>query len=158
MEFMEDLLIPTIRAEYAGYEILVVGDPSGVGRSDIDKRSPIGVLAAHGIPVVPALSNSPPIRFDAVNWFLRRLDAFLVNAECETIIGGFGGGYKWKESRGTVVKKADKNFYSHVMDSVQYMCLHFKQGTSDSLFATSGLTPTLASSKSSKQKKSFLYV
>jgi len=169
IEFIEELFIPLMRARYPGYQVLIVGDPAGMGRSGIDKATPINVLAQYGFTVMPAHTNSISNRIDAVSWFLRRRDAFVVDAKCDMLISGFYGGYKWKEKRGTngmqSIGVPDKNEYSHIHDACQYACLYYKSGgevhsdLGDKLFGDSGDgffmedTPAQVASK-----RRFLYV
>jgi len=137
IEFIEDHLAPFVRSEYPGFRHIIVGDPSATVRSGIDKARPLQVLAQHGFTVMPATTNSLQARLDAVRWFLRRREAFKVNKRCEMLVGGFLGGYQWKEKKtalgGRQVvmvpnKDGEPGRYSHIHDACQYLANYVQNG------------------------------
>lgn len=137
IEFIEDHLAPFVRSEYPGFRHIIVGDPAATARSGIDKARPLQVLAQHGFTVMPATTNNLQARLDAVRWFLRRREAFKVNKRCEMLVGGFLGGYQWKEKKtalgGRQVvmvpnKDGEPGRYSHIHDACQYLANYVQNG------------------------------
>lgn len=130
-EFIEDDLLPLLRSKYPNYRTIVVGDPSGVGRSSIDKRTPFMLLKRYGLSYTIPKTNSFHPRREAVNWLLRREPGIRFHPSCMTIIQAMVGGYRWKEVRGQtggVKTTAEKNEYSHIADALQYACMYYKEG------------------------------
>lgn len=89
------------------------------------------VARALNINILPAPSNEPGIRHDAVRWYLdRSIDGsepmMLIDPSCDILIGGFAAHYKLTQraTEGATDKIAvEKNSYSHVHDGLQYLCL-----------------------------------
>ncbi|MDH7785072.1 hypothetical protein QBD01_001072 [Ochrobactrum sp. 19YEA23] len=89
------------------------------------------VARALNVSIMPAPSNEPALRHDAVRWYLSgMIDAntprYLVDKRCTRLIGGFMAHYKLTKqaSAGATDKLAvAKNEYSHVHDAEQYICL-----------------------------------
>lgn len=107
------------------------GDPAGDGRSEVDERTAFMVLKAAGIEARPAGTNDPTIRIEAVSRALGRLidgePGLLIDTDCKTLIKGMAGGYAYKRIQVSGDErfhdKPDKNRFSHVCDSLQYLLL-----------------------------------
>ena len=130
--FVDDVVSPRLKTAYRGHRFICVGDPSGVSGSDTDERSCFDILESRGFDPEPAPSNSPEARLGAVRWWLGRLvgkgvPAFQLSSVCKTLRKGFLGGYQYKRLQVSGTAKfrevPDKNFYSHIHDSLQYLCL-----------------------------------
>jgi hypothetical protein len=115
----------------------VCGDPAGVQRSQADERTCFDELIAAGFEAYPAETNIFSARREAVAGYLSGLadgePAFLIDGRmCKEMIRGFNGKYKYRrmiipgEARYT--EKPDKNFVSHVMESLQYASLAAQSG------------------------------
>lgn len=130
--FLTDYVNPLIHKKYSQFKIIAVGDPSGVGRSGIDKRTPFEtILRFGGFRCVPAHTNSFIPRKEAVDFFLNRKNGLLLDPRLTYLREAFGGGYVYEELktvRGGYKEKPLKNQYSHGMDAVQYICLYAKGG------------------------------
>ena len=130
-DFLDQYLVPLLRKKYAGYKVIACGDPSGGGRSSLNKMTAIQLTQSRGITTVPAVTNAFVRRKEAVDWFLGRDNGFVVDPRCTQLIEALSAGYVWKESRnkkGQILDIADKNEHSHIADAVQYMCLYAKFG------------------------------
>lgn len=130
--FVRETVMPLIKNKYRDNELIVVGDPAGVSRSDTDERTAFDVLNAYGMDAIPATSNNPARRWEAVRSFLTRLvdggkPAFLLNRSCKSLRKGFLSGYRFKRLQVSGEEKyserADKNKFSHPHDALQYLCL-----------------------------------
>lgn len=123
-EFLEDWYRPFIMEHFVGIrQFEGWGDPAGRGRNAIDKRSPYMVLSAAGIRCTPTLTNEFLPRKESVEKFLMKRNGIIINPSCMRIRKGFLGGYGYKKINGLSKTHPDKNSFSHVHDSLQYLCL-----------------------------------
>ncbi len=89
------------------------------------------VARAINVSIMPAPSNEPSLRQEAVRWYLGApIDAntprLIIDPRCERTIGGFAAHYKLTKqaSAGATDRLAvAKNEYSHIHDAWQYLCL-----------------------------------
>lgn len=125
-----EVLRRTLEDEYAGYDIAkVTGDPAGDTRAQTDETTPFQILRANGIPAVPACTNDFIRRRESVAVACSRLidgsAGLLVHPRCQLLRKAMAGGYSYKrvqvggEERYRDVP--DKNHYSHVAESLQYL-------------------------------------
>jgi hypothetical protein len=131
-----ELLGPKIRHELRDYDIEIYGDPSGDERAPTDEKTPFMILQAHGIPVLPAPSNDPIIRREAVGTTMTRMfdgkPGFEIGPKCKILRKGLAGGYAFKRiqvmNENRFRNKPDKNRFSHVCEGQQYMMLGAGEG------------------------------
>lgn len=114
----------------------IVGDPSGVSRSQIGEESVFDALRRLGLPAYPAMTNNIQPRLRAVEKFLLQqrdgAAAMLIDPSCEILIQGFQSRYRFKKRQDGFVDdtKPDKQRpWADVHDALQYACL----GTSKSI-------------------------
>lgn len=131
--FVRTVVKPYLATHYPGYTIaLSYGDPSGVAKDGSDHSS-FDIVGQEGIPTVPAPSNDPVDRQDAVvrhlNGSLDGEPMFLLSPRCHYIRRGFQGGYRYatlQVSAGDGVERVkphpEKNRYSHPHDALQHLC------------------------------------
>lgn len=122
--------------KYRDLEYRIWGDPSGDNRAQTDERTPFDILQAMGINALPAPSNDPVLRREAIASRMSRLEkgrpAFLVSPTCKVLRKGLIGGYRYRrlkvsgDERYTDVP--DKNAYSHVCEAQQYAALGEGEG------------------------------
>jgi hypothetical protein len=103
----------------------IIGDPTGVNRSSIDKRNPYNVLSQAGFHAVASHTNEIVARRDAVLDQMKRIGGLLIDPNCKTIIEGMSGAYQY--DTGGLPKK-DK--FSHLQDGVQNVALYVRKGSS----------------------------
>jgi hypothetical protein len=134
-ELIEDDLIPLLRTRYVGYKVIVVGDPTGGGRSQYDKTTPYRLFRKYGIKyVVPQGKNEFPIRRDATNKYLKRRNGYVIDEErCPDTVSAFLGNYQWDDSRAGASnqkpkKTGEEGWYSHIADAVMGVFVYFEQG------------------------------
>lgn len=124
--------------DFARYEIVSTGDPSGSYRSPTDSRTCEDILRQVGIPTQSASTQSVVERLDAVNRYLRGFTyngqpALQIDPSCRMLIYGFERGYRYTrvkvEGQERFTDKIDKqgNPYTHVHDALQYGCLRVSQ-------------------------------
>ena len=127
-------VLPVLNAEFSGYRLEAVGDPSGVSRSDTDEKSCFEELEEMGLWCEPASTNKFLPRRDAVGFFLERLTAagpgIIYDPSCKMLIKGKRGGYRYERlqvSGETRYKdRPVKDKFSHPADAEQYLCLHLR--------------------------------
>lgn len=135
-----DLLGPKLRSEYAGLPIAGIhGDPSGDFRAETDEATVYQILAAKGIPAQPAPGNNDfNLRRESVATSLTRMidgkPGCIISPKCIVLRKGMVGGYCYKRMQVAGQEKyrdkPDKNKYSHVCESLQYLFLGAGEGTS----------------------------
>jgi len=116
-------------------EVHIFGDPAGDFRAQTDESTPFQILRGAGLRALPTHSNSVDLRLEAVSSQLTKMvegkPAFLVDRRCSMLIKGFESGYSYKRmevSGERYADKPDKNMFSHVHDSLQYLMLGAGEG------------------------------
>lgn len=118
-----------IDPRYIGRPVCVVGDPSGKAKSSTFESSSFDDLKRMGFMAYPAPTNDIDPRLRAVEAFLlAQRDggaAILIDGpRCPTLVRAFGGGYRYAKTKAGQRKPLpDKNWASHIMDALQYVCL-----------------------------------
>ena len=119
MRFSE-LLRGEIRKLYRNFEVMIYGDPAGDFRSQTDERTPFQIMRTYGLKAIPAPSNDPALRIEAVDAALCRLldgkAGFQLDPKCINLKKGFNGGYHYRRlqtSGNRYDEKPMKNRYSH---------------------------------------------
>jgi hypothetical protein len=127
-ELIDEHLVPLLNEKYRNMKYEGWGDPAGVGRSSLDKRTPFQLINKAGIACRPARTNDFIPRRDAVVSFLLRRRGFLLSPACKVLRKGFGRGYHYERYRttGELRPHPAKNAFSHPHDALQYLCLGMK--------------------------------
>ena len=98
-------------------------------RAQTDETTPFQILRAKGIPAHPAATNDFIKRREAVAGPLTRLvdgaPGLLVHPNCRVLRKAMAGGYSYKRVQAGGAAKfrdvPDKNGFSHVAESLQYL-------------------------------------
>lgn len=154
IEFIKYFVLPFIEENeaYKFKSFVIIGDPAGKARSQIDGRSVFQAISQLGLKAYPAYSNSIQIRLNAVNKYLLGMDisrsevapAFQLSPTCKVLRQAMKGKYRMKRiSVGTDMYSnvPEKNKWSHVADALQYGALGYRKPTydiSESDFSSSG--------------------
>lgn len=119
-----------LQSDYLGCRVALVGDPSGVAKSTHSEETSFGLLSRLGFPCFPAPTNDLDPRLRAVESFLGRHTnggpSMLINRQrCPKLIRALGGGYRFEYAKVTGIRKPvpKKDEFSHVADTLQYVCL-----------------------------------
>lgn len=118
------------------------GDPAGMAGVQTDERTVFAVfneaLRLAGVPIVaePAPTNDPVLRHGAMSAVCSRLidgkPGFLISPACKTLRKGLAGGYCYKRvmvpGEERYQDKPDKNRFSHVVESCEYMLVGAGEG------------------------------
>lgn len=129
--FASEFLMPVLASErFRMCPHYVVGDPSGVARSQIGEESVFDALRRIGLPAYPAMTNNIQPRLRSVEKFLlQQRDgkaALLIDPSCHILIQGFVGKYRYKKRTDGRIddNKPDKQRpWADVHDALQYACL-----------------------------------
>lgn len=124
---------------YPGFKIgSITGDPAGnQGQpGSEDAENVFQILEANGVKALPASTNSPTLRIEAVKSPMTKLidgePAMLVHPRCVSLRKGYMGGYHYKRVQvggdARYRDEPDKNVYSHVCDADQYLMLGGGEG------------------------------
>ena len=137
-QFARDLLKPHLTNHYYNMQRVLIGDPAGNQRTQInDEVSCLQELANAGLPCEMARTNAFLPRREAVAGFLtRNVDAragLQVSAKCRTVIAGFQGKYQYRKMRTTAgdaysVEPMKNHPWSDVHDGLQYIAMYAEQG------------------------------
>lgn len=123
-EFIPAKLVPLLNKHFRGFNMLVCGDPAGMGRSSLDKRTAFTILKTAGFFAFPSPTNDPVTRRDAVRGFLTRTNGFMMNPECKRLEAALGGAFGYKRRPdGTYSDVAEKNNESHVAEALEYLAV-----------------------------------
>lgn len=119
--------------KYSGFSsIEIYGDPAGEQRAQTDEMTPFLILANQGINAWPTFTNDFAIRRDSVANLLTTLDFtgqpnLIISSGAPMLRKALGGGYKYKRivvsNEDRFKDVPDKNQYSHVAESLQYLVL-----------------------------------
>jgi len=130
-----EMIYEVLLSEFPGFAINeAYGDPSafwGADRQNGELSFMETVARALNINILPAPSNEPSIRQEAVRWYLGapidgNTERMQVDPRNEMIIGGFAAHYKLTKQASageTNMLAVAKNMYSHPHDALQYICL-----------------------------------
>lgn len=125
-----------LRGRYQGFEFAIYGDPAGDTRAQTDETTPFQILNGRNIPAVPAPTNDPIVRREAVAGALTRMidgkPGLLISPRCKVTRKGMAGGYAYKRVQVSGDErfhdKPDKNKFSHPCEAAQYMMIGGGEG------------------------------
>ena len=132
-----EMLMGVMSDRYAGYQFAkVTGDPAGDTRAQTDEVTPFQILRAKGVPANPAHTNDFNKRRESVAVACSRLidgePGLIVHPQCQLLRKAMAGGYAYKRVQVSGEEKfrdvPDKNHYSHVAESLQYLLLGGGEG------------------------------
>jgi hypothetical protein len=132
--FVQEMLKPKLKAEYADLKLVCTGDPAGAQRSQTTEVTCFQLLAEAGFDVEPAITNEFVARREAVTYYLTKLvngkPAYQLSPRCDVIRKGMLGHYLYRRMRVSgserYTDRPEKNMYSHLQDAVQYGALYYK--------------------------------
>jgi hypothetical protein len=131
-EFAETVVKPHLAMRYPKYEIRNVGDPSGAYGSTNTAETAFRILGKCGFVLMPALSNDPMARIEAVRTFMNRMTTgqpgFLIDPRAAVTRKALSGRYCFERvqvSNKEIYKdKPAKDEYSHPADALGYLAMH----------------------------------
>lgn len=129
-------LLPVLnKQEYAGRQVIVIGDPSGRQRSTSYEETSFDVVKRAGLRAYPAPTNDINKRLRAVDaLLLQQRDggpALMIDADrCPTLVLALQGRYRYaKRKNGQLSPLPEKlHPWSDLADDLQYFCLVVQGG------------------------------
>lgn len=124
--FVAEVLRPALAdPDFAGIPTLVVIDPAGAAKSQVNDVSPKDVLQSMGFKVIVAPTNDPTRRIDAVERLMSRVDGFLVDPDCTELVRGMANEYRFRARKsGEMEDRPEKRHpVSDLQDALQYAAL-----------------------------------
>jgi hypothetical protein len=128
-KFLHTLLLPVLQERYSKGTVFVMADPAGRAKGQYNEDSAFSVLKEAGLEALPAPTNDPMRRIQAVEtWLLGTRGesrAMLIDrGGCPQLVEGFERGYRYKKRKdGSLTPLPDKNDFSHIHDAMQYAAL-----------------------------------
>lgn len=126
-ERLADIVNDHSKRNYNGFTFKDYGDPAGAARSQTDEKTCFQILQGKGIPIEPG-EQTTTLRIESVkkplNTMINGKPGLQVSAHCKMIRKGFQGGYHYRRlqtAKEKYVNVPEKNEYSHVHDSIQYV-------------------------------------
>lgn len=123
------------QSRYLGIPVAVIGDPSGVAKSQHSEETSFDLLRRKGLTGYPASTNDFDPRVRAVEqWFLGSRDAgpaiLIDGPRCPTLVQALKSGYRFKLTKETNEPgpRPIKNEWSHVAEALQYAALGTQMG------------------------------
>lgn len=140
--FLERKLVPLLREKYPfkPENIVFLLDPACWQRSQVDEKTISQAVMHYGYTVRKAPTNDPERRISAVEALLsRQIDgaaALLIDPSCNYLIEACEWGYRYRKTAGGgTTLTPDKNHFSHLSDSFQYLALHFSMEAQGQMYA-----------------------
>jgi hypothetical protein len=131
--FLRQHLKPLLNSDYSGCKVIVIADPAGKAKSQLNEENAFDILKKEGFYAVGAPTNDPEKRIQAVESLLSqqvdgkamlRFSPQVVSAGMKHLVAGLDGGYKYKrKSDGNYETSPMKDQYSHDNDALQYLAL-----------------------------------
>ena len=131
--FLNQHLKPLLTQKFPHNRYLVIGDPAGWAKSQLNEENAFDVLKKAGFQAVRASTNDIEPRLRAVeNLLSQQVDGKAMmlfshettSAGMKHLIAGLDGGYMYKRKQnGSHETSPEKNQYSHDNDALQYLCL-----------------------------------
>jgi len=140
-KFLTEHVKPLITQRFTRNKILVVGDPAGWAKSQLNEESVEDIFKRNFLRSMRAPTNDPEKRIASVEKLLaKHIDGKAMiqfDSRCKHLIRGMYGGYKFKRQKnGSYETHPTKDEWSHDQDALQYLALGIDAGNSGSLFQT----------------------
>jgi hypothetical protein len=132
-------LASILAGKYQGRVGGIWGDPAGDQRAGTDESTVFQVLRAQGVHALPAPSQDPMVRREAVAGLMMRLGmggypAYRVSVrDCPVTVKGLSGWYRYQRVMAGGIEARfrdvpEKNMYSHVCEALEYLCVGLGEG------------------------------
>lgn len=120
--FAAEYLRPMVATHFPGLPVLVVLDPAGTAKSQVNDQSPADVLELAGFKVMPAPTNDLDRRIGAVERQLLLADGMEFSPTVKQIINAVSSAYRYKTTKsGELEEKPEKlHPVSDLSDALQY--------------------------------------
>lgn len=124
-----------LASRFPGFRTQVWGDPAGSHMAEADDVSPFLMFRAEGVMVIPAPTNDPVVRIEAVNQMFSGMQdgqpRIQISPSCIGLISACEGGYHYRRLKVTgerYQEVPEKNRSSHPADAFQYLAVGAGEG------------------------------
>ena len=129
---IEERLIPMLRQDFHGADVIIVPDPAANNRTPTDEGTVVKVFKRY-FTVDCESNNRFPLRLNAIEHFTSKLIAGIGavqidKAGCPILVRALKGGWRYTaDVKKDILKGSDpeKNPFSHVGDAFGYLCRYF---------------------------------
>jgi hypothetical protein len=120
--FAVEYLRPMCAEFFPGLPILLVIDPAGCRKSEVNDESPKDVLEKEGFKVIPAPSNDIDRRLGAVERQMVLHNGILISPACKVLLNAVASEYRFKTKKNGELEDTPekKHPISDVADGLQY--------------------------------------
>jgi hypothetical protein len=134
--FIQNQVHPVLRQKYFGMKVVGFGDMTGSNRNPTSEDTCFDILHSREIglsDIIPAPTNDMVSRTTAVDAFLNKMvngePGFILSPNCHHLRKALNGGYHYEKerkaaSRNEYKPSPEKNFSSHIADSLEYLCMY----------------------------------
>jgi len=134
--FIQNQVHPVLRQKYFGMKVVGFGDMSGSNRNPTSEDTCFDILHSRDIglsDIIPAPTNDMVSRTTAVDTFLNKMvngePGFILSPNCHHLRKALNGGYHYEKERKAAGRNEykpspEKNFSSHIADSLEYLCMY----------------------------------
>lgn len=133
-EFFSEHVVPLLRGQFQGHQVLIVADPAGQMRSNVDGRNRIiSVQRDYGLRIIPGPTQDTFMRIDAGAHFIRQREGLLIDPSCKHLIEALSGGYRYEKNRNNAGFKPtpEKDHHSNIADAFTYLATYYRKGMVD---------------------------
>lgn len=132
---IEERLIPVLRQDFRGSEVIIVPDPAANNRSPTDEQTIVRIFKRYF--VVDCESNNRfPLRLNAIEHFTSKIIAGvgavqIDKAGCPHLIRALKGGWRYTaDTKKDILKRSEPedNPFTHVGDTFGYLCRYYHRG------------------------------
>lgn len=125
-KFGREHIWPYVNTHFAGMPILAVIDPAGFHKNEVNDITPADALRGIGFRVMPAPTNDPERRIEAVERLMLLADGLLISEDnCPTLIRAIASEYQYKIKKNNQTDDRPEKLHpwSDLADCLQYICL-----------------------------------
>ena len=123
--FAAEYLRPMVSTYFAGLPVLIVIDPAGCHKSEVNDMSPKDVLEQAGFKVMAAATNQIDRRINAVERQMVLHNGFVMSPACPTLINAVAAEYRFRAKRNGEIEDVPekKHPVSDIADALQYAAM-----------------------------------
>lgn len=120
--FAVEYLRPMVAEHFPGLPVLIVIDPAGCRKSEVNDESPKDVLEKEGFKVMAAPTNDIDRRLAAVERQMVLHNGILISPACKVLVNAVASDYRFKTKKNGELEDAPekKHPISDVADGLQY--------------------------------------
>ncbi len=132
---IEERLIPCLRQDFHGADVIIVPDPSANNRTATDESTVVKVFKRYFVVDIES-NNRFPLRLNAIEHFTSKIIAGQGAVQidrygCPMLIRALKGGWRYTADTKKDILKRDEpedNPFTHIGDTFGYLCRYYHRG------------------------------